>query len=199
MRKITVLLILACFLVSGCSAGSIFGPTPTTTPTITPTITLTSTLTLTPTPKPSETPTSTPSPTPIASIGNGLKTQEVMDAFKNLFKFSASTDADGNAIQTGTAEKEFSIMTITGDPDVTKAELKIDLSQEDSFIATAYWVLFLEIISRGGKEAADWVHDNFKEAMNGKVEKVFGTAKITLESTPNGKLLLLTVSPADGE
>lgn len=199
MRKTTILLILACFLVSGCSAGSIFGPTPIPTPTITPTITLTSTPTFTPTPTPSETPTSTPSPTPIASIGQGLKTKKLLDTFKDLLTFSASTDADGNAIQTGTTEEGFTTMTLTGDPDLIRAELRIDLSQENSFVATAFWILFLDVTSHGGKEAADWVHDNFKEAMNGKVEKVFGTAKVTLESTPNGKLFLLTVSSATDE
>ena len=65
-------------------------------------------------------------------------------------------------------------------------------------MATGYWILFLEAISNGGKEAADWVHDNYSVAVkDGKVEKIFGKAKVILESNRSGTLFLMTIVPAD--
>jgi hypothetical protein len=80
-----------------------------------------------------------------------------------------------------------------------KAELRIDLNKENSFMATGYWILFLEITSNGGKAAADWVHDNYSEAVNkGAVEKVFGNVKVTLEAGGSqGEVFTLIVQPTD--
>ena len=200
MKKAISLLWLFSLLVSACGPGQIFGPTftpsptSTSTPTIAPTATLTFTPTLTSTPKP----TSTPSNTPIPPSGLGVKVSEVISTFADLFKFSDIPDIDGSPAKKGIADEGFSIITLVGDPYLEKAELQIDLSKENSFIATAWWILFLEVTSRGGKEAADWVHDNFPKAVNnGKVEEVFGKAKVILASNRTGSLFLLTVLPAE--
>lgn len=189
------------FLASACSPGQIFvptftpSPTNTATPTITPTVTLTFTPTSTSTPKP----TSTPRNTPLPPSGLGIRTSAVVSTFADLYEFSDIGDSNGNPAQQGIADEGFSTVTLVGDPYLEKAELKIDLSKENSFIATATWILFLEVTSRGGKEAVDWVHDNFHNAVhNGKVEKIFGKAKVILESNSSGSLFLLTVLPAEG-
>ena len=202
MKKTIILLFLFSFLVSACGPGQIFGPTltptptGTSTPTITPTATLTFTPTLTSTPKP----TSTPSTTPVPPSGLGVRASEVVSSFTDLFKFSEIPNVDGKPAQQGIAEEGFSTITLVGDPYVEKAQLQIDLSKENSFIATATWILFLEVTSRGGKEAADWVHDNFPRAVNsGKVEELFGKVKLILESTSSGSLFLLTVLPAESQ
>jgi hypothetical protein len=199
MKRILMVLFLFSFLVSACGPGQVFGPTftptptNTSTPTNTPTITPTFTSTPTPTKKPTSTPTTTPTPPP----GLGVKASEVVDSFTDLFKFSDIPDVDGNVAQKGITDEGFSTITLVGAPYLDKAELKIDLSRENSFIATGYWILFLEITSHGGEEAADWVHNNFSiAAKNGKVEKIFGKAKVTLESNRSGSLFLLTVLPA---
>ena len=65
-------------------------------------------------------------------------------------------------------------------------------------MATGYWILFLDAMSHGGKEAADWVHDNFSVAIkNGKVEKTFGRAKVILGADLGGAQFVLTVLPAE--
>jgi len=194
MKKMLIALSLLSFMISACGPGQIFGPTLTPTPTVTLTPTSTSTPTLPPTTTPTPLPTSTPTPVP----GLGVKTSEVLDTFSGLFEFSDISDSEGNPAQIGTADGGFSTITLVGDPYLTKAELKISLSQENSFIATSYWILFLEVTTHGGKEAADWVHDNFSEAVkNGEVEKTFGRTKVILGSNSKGSLFLLTVLPAD--
>jgi hypothetical protein len=198
-RTLTILFVFS-FLISACAPGQMFGPTftPTPTNTSTPTSTPTITPTLTSSPTPTKKPTSTPTTTPTPLPGLGVKTSEVVDSFTDLFKFSDIPDIDGNAAQKGTTDEGFSTITLVGDPYLVKAELKIDLSRENSFLATGYWILFLEVTSHGGKEAADWVHDNFSEAIkNGKVEKTFGMATVILESNRSGSLFLLTVLPAE--
>ena len=202
MKETIILFFLSNFLVSACGTGQILGPTlapiptGTSTLTITPAATRTFTPTLTSTPKP----TSTPSTTPIPASGLEVRASEVVSSFTDLFRFSDIPDIDGNPAQKGIAEEGFSTITLVGDPYLEKAELRIDLSKENSFIATATWILFLEVTSRGGKEAADWVHDNFPKALNnGKVEEVFGKAKLILESNSSGSLFLLTVLPAESQ
>ena len=202
MKRTLIVLVVFSFIVSACGPGQVFGPTftptptNTSTPTNTPTIIPTFTSTLTPTQKPTSTSTTTPTPPP----GLGVKASEVVDSFTDLFKFSNIPDIDGNTAQKGITDEGFSTITLVGAPYLIKAELKIDLSRESSFIATGYWILFLEITSHGGEEAASWVHDNFSLATkNGKVEKIFGKAKVVLESNRNGSLFLLTILPAESQ
>jgi len=196
MKKTWMALFLLVFLSSACGPGQMFGPTFTPTPTNTPTVTPTLTPTSTPTKKPTSTPTATPTPAP----GLGVKASEVVGSFTNLFKFNDIPDVEGNPAQQGATDEGFSTITLIGSPYLIKAELRIDLSREKSYVATVYWILFLELTSNGGKEAADWVHENFSEAVkNGKVEKTFGRAKVVLESDPGGSLFLLTVVPADSQ
>jgi hypothetical protein len=202
MKKVLLKLFLFSFVISACSPGQMFGPTFTPTPTNTPTPTSTPTITptFTPTLTPTQEPTYTPTSTPTLPPGFGVETSKVVDSFSGLFTFSDISDSEGNLAQKGITDEGFSTITLVGAPYLMKAELKIDLSKENSFIATTYWILFLEVTSHGGKEAADWVHDNFPEAGESeKVEKIFGKAKVTLESNPSGSLFLLTVLPADNQ
>jgi hypothetical protein len=190
MNKIWTALLLFSLLVSACGPGQMFGPTFTPTPTNTPTVTPTLTPTVTPTKKPTSTPTNTPTPLP----GLGVKTSDVVSSFSHSFKFSDIPDVEGNTAQKGIMDEGFSTITLVGSPYLIKAELRIDLSRENSAIATITWILFLEVTSRGGKEAADWVHDSFPEAVrSGKVEKTFGKANVVLESDSSGSLFVLTV------
>jgi len=216
MNKIMSVLFLFSIFVSSCSPGQVFGPTytpsptntstPTSTftatvthtPTVTPTVTLTQTPTNSPTPtkKPSSTPTITPTPPP----GLGVEANEIVQTFSDFFKFNEIPDMDGNPAQKGITEEGFSTITLVGNPYLTMAELRIDLSKEFSIAATTYWILFLETTSHGGKPAADWVHDQFPDAVKtGKVEKTFGNAKVILESNRNGSLLVLTILAAEGQ
>jgi hypothetical protein len=196
VKKTLMVLFLFSFLASACAPGQMFGPTFTPTPTNTSASTSTPTTTPTPTKKPTSTPTTTPTPPP----GLGVKTSEIVSTFSELFKFNDLPEIEGNSAQKGTTNEGFSSITLVGTPYLVKAELEIDLSRENSFIATSYWILFLEVTSHGGKEAADWVHDNFSEAVkNGKVEKIFGKAKVILESNRSGSLFLLTVLPAESQ
>ena len=81
-------------------------------------------------------------------------------------------------IKEGVNESGYSKITLLGDPFLEKAILEIDFSQENSFVATATWILFLELTSNGGKEAADWVHDSYPNAFRtGKEAAVKGTAE----------------------
>lgn len=200
MKKTITLLFLFSFLISACGPGQLFGPTftPTPTNTPTPTITPTSTLTFTPTQTPTKKPTPTQTETPIPPSGLGIRASEIVSTFADLFKFSDIPDIDRKPAQKGITEEGFSTITLVGAPYLEKAELEIDLSNENSMLATGYWILFLEAVSHGGQEAADWVHDNFRQAVNkGKVEKVFGKAKVILESNHRGSLFRLTVVPTE--
>jgi hypothetical protein len=198
MKKISILLFIIASLISACGPGQLFGPAFTPTPTSTSTPMPTNTPTITPILTPTLIPTTTATPTPLAGLG--LKTSEVVDSFKDLFTFNAIPDIDGNPAQKGVTEEGFSAITLIGAPSLLKAELKIDKSQENSFIATGYWIFFLEVISHGGKEAADWVRDSFPIAMtDGKVEKTFGNARVILESNESGSLFLLTILPKDAQ
>jgi hypothetical protein len=200
MKKTITLLFLFSLLISGCGPGQIFGPTftPTPTSTSTPTITPTSTLTFTPTLTPTKKPTPTQTDTPIPPSGLGIRTSSLVSSFSDMFKFSDIPDIDGYPAQKGSTDEGFSTITLVGDPYLERAELEIDLSQENSLVATANWIYFLEVTSRGGQEAADWVHDSFPQAANnGKVEKVFGNVKVILESNRRGSLFRLTVVPAE--
>lgn len=196
MKKTLMALFLFSFLISACGPGQMFGPTFTPTPTNTPTATPTLTPTSTPTKKPTSTPTNTPTPLP----GLGVRTSDFVSSFTHLFKFSDIPDVEGNAAQQGVADEGFSTITLIGSPYLIKAELRIDLSREKSYVATVYWILFLELTSHSGREAADWVHENFSEAVkNGKVKKTFGRTNVVLESNSSGSLFLLTVLPAGGQ
>jgi hypothetical protein len=94
----------------------------------------------------------------------------------------------------------YSKITLVGSPYLVRAELRIDLSQENTMFATGYWILFLEDTSHGGKEAADWVHDNFPKAtQSGKLQNTFGWARLTLESNRSGSFFLLIVEPVEHE
>lgn len=196
MKKIFVGLLIFASLVSACGPGQLLGPAFTPTPTITSTPTQTNTPTITPTFTATLTPTPTVTPTP---AGIGVETGKVVDTFKDLFKFSPITDVDGKPAQQGVTDEGLSTITLVGSPHLLKAELKIDQFRENSFIATAYWILFLEVTTHGGKEAADWVRESFPLAVvDGKVEKTFGNAKVSLESDSRGSFFLLTVLPKDG-
>ena len=60
------------------------------------------------------------------------------------------------------------------------------MAQEDSFIATACWILFLATTSHGEKPAADWVHDNYYKAFNmGIARTTIGNEEIILRTTGN--------------
>jgi hypothetical protein len=199
MKKAFIILFFVSTLISACGPGQVFGPTltPTPTNTLTPTPTLTPTITptFTSTPSPTATITATPTPPP----GLGVETDKVISSFKDLFEFSEIDDIDGHPAQKGVTEEGYSTITLVGAPYLIKAELKIDKANENSFVGTMYWILFLEVTSHGGKEAADWVRDNFSVAMeNGKVENTFGKAKVILESNNSGSLFLLTILPKDG-
>lgn len=216
MRKLIALLILLSFSISACGPGQIFGPTitptptSTSTPTQTPTSTPTPTSTSTPTPTSTSTPTptstltatvqrtSTPSNTPIPISGLGVRTSEIVRSFTNLFTFHEIADIDGYAVQEGITDDGFSVITLVGSPYLEKAVLEIDLSNESSIMATGYWILFLEVASHGGKDAADWVAESFSDAVrSGRVERVFGSALVILESNSSGSLFRLTVVPAE--
>ncbi len=89
-------------------------------------------------------------------------------------------------------------ITVVGKEYVQKAILEINMQKENPFIATAAWILFLEMTSNGGKDAADWVHDNYSSAAaTGKIEKVFGSVKVVMEVKGTHKeLFILTIEPA---
>ena len=198
IKKAFVVIFFVGFILSACGPGQMFGPAYTPTPTNTPIPTVTST------PIPSNTPAATPTEAVTATStpnpGLGVKADEVVKTFADLFTFSPIPDIDGNPAQKGVTEEGFSTITLVGAPYLVKAELKIDRSQENSFIATSYWILFLETVSHGGKEAADWVSSNFSKAMeDGKVENTFGAAKVILESDKNGSIFILTIVPKDGQ
>ncbi|MGC1378143.1 MAG: hypothetical protein WA821_18075 [Anaerolineales bacterium] len=187
-----ILLLLPCFFMSACGPGQLFGPTltPTSTPTLTPTPTATPTLT--PTLTPTRTATLTPTPLP----GLGVKASEVTSAYNFDFTFSDIPDVDGQPAQKGVSTNGFDTITLVGKPYLFRAELKINMSQENSMIATAEWILFLEMTSHGGKAAADWVRDSYPEAVEkGEIEKTFGKAKVVLQAT-NGFFTLI-VTPVE--
>ena len=194
MKRIITAVFLASFVLTVCAPGVLFGAT------ITPTPTRTKTATVTPTFTPTLPPTGTPTLTPTPLPGLGVRADEFIDSIKDLFSFHSLPDFDGQAVQKGVTPEGFSTITLTGSPYIVRAELRIDRSRENGLIATGYWILFLEAMSHGGKEAADWVHDNFSVAIkNGKVEKTFGRAKVMLESDPGGAQFVLTVLPADAQ
>ena len=172
-------------------------PTITYTPTSTSTQTPTSTETFTPTPSETltNTPTRTPKNTPTALPGLGVRTSKVTSSFTSLFEFSKITDIDGLPAQEGIGESSYSKMILLGDPYLEKAILEIDFSKENPFFATATWILFLEMTSNGGKEAADWVHDSYPKALqSGKETAVFGEAEVILETKGyNREIFTLTV------
>jgi len=195
MKKISIVLFLFAFAISGCGAGQIFGPAFTPTPTITPVPT--NTATTTPTFTPTVTSTATRTITPTSLPGIGVRPSKVIGALSFAFTFSDVPDIDGGPAKKGINDKGYSSITLIGAPYLTKAILSIDLSREDSMIATGNWIIFLAETAPGGKETADWVHGSFPEAeAHGKVEKVFGNVLVTLQSNPpQGTLFLLTVSP----
>jgi len=198
IKKAFVVICFVGFIISACGPGQMFGPayTPTPTNTAIPTATLTSI----PTHTPDATATEADTPTPTPNPGLAVKADDVVKTFTDLFTFETIPDIDGKPAQKGVTEEGFSTITLIGSPYLIKAELKIDKSQENSFIATSYWILFLETVSHGGKEAADWVSSNFSKAMeDGKVENTFGAARVILESDKNGSLFLLTIVPKDGQ
>jgi hypothetical protein len=173
-------------------------PTNTATPTSTPTVT--ATLTSTPTPTATRKPTRTPTRVPTLAPGLGIKTEKVVEDFADIVRFSPLPAVDGEPAQKGVVENGYSIMTLVGDPYLLKAELRIDLLRENQFQAVALWIMFLEFTTHAGKPAADWVMDNFPKARDtGKVEKIFGIARVTLESNVTGTLFLLTIEPVGGQ
>lgn len=216
---ITILVSIVSLLLSACGPGQLFGPTitptptstytPTSTPTFTstatstatttntPTFTPTPTYTLTPTHKPTNTRTLTPTPLP----GLGVSSKDIRETFSILFTFQPVADIGGQPAQKGSATEGYSTITLIGDPYLLRAELQIDLSKENSFAATAYWIMFLEETSHGGKGAADWVRDSYqKVAPKGQIEAVFGKAKVTLEvKGSRGEIFRLIVEPAPSQ
>jgi len=203
MKTGTAGLFLVSILISACAPGQILGPTLTSTQTntSTPTPTYTPTPTQTPTLTPTFTVTSTPTKistsTPTPPPGLNVKTDTIVKNHKDFFTFRSIADIDGQPAQEGVTSEGFSTITLVGSPDLVQAELRIDLSQENPFFATGYWIYFLEVTTYGGKEAADWVHDHFSEAIeNGKVENVFGEARVILESNSSGSLFIMTILPA---
>jgi hypothetical protein len=194
-----ILLVLG---LPGCGPGQVFGPTLTPSPTITLTPTLTATSTITPTSTPTITPTKTftPTATPLPVVGAGLKPSAIIDAFSGVdFTFAPIQSIDNEPAQQGLTSDKWMKITIVGQEYARKASLEINHDKEHPFIATAAWILFLEITSRGGKEAADWVHDNYSvAAANGKVEKTFGLVKVIMEvKGTHNELFILTVEPAN--
>jgi hypothetical protein len=190
MNKVLIVLCLTSVLLTACGPGQPFGPT------VTPSPTHTAMPTGTPTTKPTRTPTVTPTPLP----GLGITTADAIAAMPPMFVFHDKPEIDGNKVKEGITDEGYSKITFTGSPVLLKAELKIDMARENSFMATGYWIAFLEIISHGGLEAAEWVHDNFSVAVkDGKVEKNFGEAKVILESDSSGTLFLMTIVPVENE
>ena len=218
-----ILFNIASLILTACSSGQLFGPTitptptrtytptstptftstatstatTTNTPTFTPTSTATPTFTRTPTHKPTNTRTLTPTPLP----GLGVSSVDIRKTFSNLFTFQPVADIGGQPAQKGTTPEGYSTITLIGDPYLLRAELQIDLSKENSFAATAYWIMFLEETSHGGKDAADWVGDSYqKVAPKGQIEAVFGKAKVTLEvKGSRGEIFRLVVEPAPSQ
>ena len=214
MKKIFVVFLTLSMFVSSCGPGQIFGPTltptpthsptpthtftPTATYTVTPTPTATSTptLTLTSTRPPTKTPTLTPTPLP----GLGVKTQEIVKLFADMFTFNKAPDVDGQPAQKGvSSEGTSNTILLVGDPYLVRAELKIDFSRDNFISATVLWNLFLEGTSQGGKDAADWVNANFSEAVkNGRVENTFGKVKVVLEAQDSrGDVITIVILPAE--
>jgi hypothetical protein len=191
MKSMLMVVLLFSFLVSACGPGQYFGLTSTPTPTNTPTITTAFTPSSTPTKKPTSTPTNTP-PLP----GLGIKTSEVVSGFSDWdFKFSDIPDVDGNPAQKGISDEGFSSITLVGDPFLLKAELMIDMSREYSSMAREYTLRFLWYTSPG-LETIEWYFDS-DVVSKGKIEEVFETAKVTVESKHGGTILLITVAPAE--
>ena len=105
---------------------------------------------------------------------------------------------DGQPAQKGKTEDGYSSIMLVGDPYLSRAELRIDLDKENSLIATGFWILFLEITTKGGEGMAKWVHDQYPEAMaHGIAETRYGKLNITLEARgEKAQIFVLIVEPA---
>lgn len=204
MKKVITVLILSCLLVISCSPGQVFGPTivpsltntPPSTSTNTVAPTLTPTLTITPTLAP-QTQTSTAMPFPNLEV----KVSEAVDRMNilNNVTFVDIPDIEGQSAQMAEMPKDFTTITFIGEPYLTKAELRIDLSKlKDIDILNVYIISFIMATSTdGGFEAQDWARHSLSEAVKkGKIEKTFGRSKIVIE-IEDSRFLNITVVPAD--
>lgn len=191
-------------LISSCGPGQLFGPSLTSTPTITLTPTTTSTPPSTPTNTAVPTLTLTPqiqpsTPTPFPNLG--IKTSDAVNGmnFMKGVTFVDIPDVDGQAAQKAEMPKDFTTVTFIGEPYLTRAELRIDLSKlKDIDILNMYIVSFvMSTSSDGGFEAQDWARHSLSEAaQKGRIEKSFGKSKIVIE-IEDGIILNLIVLPAD--
>jgi len=210
MKNLTAVLILSCLLVVSCAPGQtsastivpsqIYAPPPTTTNTAlpphtsTPTRTATPTLTFTLTP-----PIQSNTPTPFPNLG--IKASDVIDGmwFLKDISFVDIPDIEGQVSQRAEILEDSTTITVIGEPYLTRAELRIDVSKlRDIDILNMYIITFvMSTAPDGGFEAQDWARHSLSEAaQKGKIEKSFGKSKIIIE-IEDGKILNITAMPAD--
>jgi hypothetical protein len=194
-------------LLTSCTSGQLVGHTLTPTPTgtdaatATPTATSTAVETSTPTFMPTRTvrPTHTASATPTRLPGLGITTEDMKKRFIPSFTFTDMADIDLQPAQKGVTQKGYTSLIVVGDPFLLKAEIQIDLSQEDQRTATNYWMILLSLTSENSEAIMKWVIENYNSTLKlGAIEMEFSDARVTLGSGGDqGQIFRLVIETVD--